>query len=238
MDFYDALSAHYDQLFPLKGPQKIFLHDYLKQEALTSVLDIGCGTGTYALEISQIGALVHGVDLSDEMVEISRRKAQANKSSATFSVANMLDLRGIKEHFDGIVCLGNTLAHVSGENELKQVVEQFRQKGTHLLIQIVNYDRILAKHVKELPIIRTDNLIFYRFYTPRPDGIIEFSMKLEFPDTSQILSGVNLLYPIKNDVLRKALSESGWNVVEQWGDFEKAPWTIDSPATILSANAI
>lgn len=238
MDFYRALSEHYDQLFPLKGPQKTFLHDYLKQEALTSVLDIGCGTGTYALEISQIGAQVHGVDLSDEMIDISRRKAQANKSNATFSVADMLNLRGIKERFDGIVCLGNTLAHVSGEAELKQVLEQFREKGTHLLIQIVNYDRILAKHVKELPIIRTDKLIFYRFYTHRPDGIIEFSMKLEFPDTSQILSGVNLLYPIKNDVLRNSLLESGWNVVEQWGDFEKAPWTVDSPATILSANVI
>lgn len=235
MNFYRSLSEHYDKLFPLKGPQKVFLHDYLKQESLTSVLDIGCGTGTYALEISQQGARVHGVDLSDEMIEISQKKAQESRSSATFSVEDMRDLSGIKQQFDGIVCIGNTLAHVSGELELKQVFAQFREKGTHLLLQIVNYDRILAKQVTELPIIRTDNLIFYRYYSHRPDGNIEFSMKIEFPDTSQIVSGVNLLYPITSDCLRKGLLESGWKLVDQWGSFDKAPWTDDSPATIVSA---
>ena len=89
-----------------------------------------------------------GVDLSDEMVEIARKKAQETGSNASFSVADMRDLRSIKERFDGILCLGNTLAHVSGEIELKQVLAQFREKGTHLLIQIVNYDRIIAKQVQ------------------------------------------------------------------------------------------
>lgn len=238
MDFYRALSEHYDKLFPLKGPQTEFLQNYLKQESLTSVLDIGSGTGTHAFAINQMGAQVHGVDLSDEMIEICQRKAQETRSSATFSVADMRDLTGINEQFDGIVCLGNTLAHVSGERELKQVLTQFREKGTRLLLQIVNYDRILAKQIKELPIIRTDKLVFYRFYTHRPDGTIEFSMRLEFLDTNQIVSGVNLLYPIKSDMLRKALLESGWNVLEQWGNFEKVLWTDDSPATIVSAKAI
>ena len=237
MDFYRALSEHYDELFPLKGPQKVFLHDYLKEESLTSVLDIGSGTGTHAFAISQMGVQVHGVDLSNEMIEICQRKAQETRSTATFTVADMQDLSGIKEQFDGIVCLGNTLAHVSGERELKQVLAQFREKGTRLLLQIVNYDRILAKHVTELPIIRTENLIFYRFYTHRPGGSIEFSMRIEFLDTSQIVSGVNLLYPIKSDILRNALLESGWNEVEQWGNFDKALWTNDSPATIVSAKA-
>ena len=234
MDFYRTLAEHYDEVFPLKGPQKAFLHDYLKRESLTSVLDIGCGTGTFALELSQLGAQVHGVDLSAEMIEISQSKAQEARSTATFSVADMLDLSGIKQQFGGIVCLGNTLAHVSGELELKQVLAQFREKGTHLLLQIVNYDRILAKKITELPIIRTKNLIFSRFYKHRPEGI-EFSMSIEFPDTRQIVSGVNLLYPIKSDMLRNALLESGWKIVEQWGNFEKAPWTDDSPATIVSA---
>lgn len=238
MEFYRALSEHYDQLFPLKGPQKVFLQDYLKQESLTTVLDIGSGTGTHAFAISQMGAQVHGVDLSDEMIEICKSKAMETKSTATFSVGNMLDLSGIKEHFDGIVCLGNTLAHVSREEELNQVLTQFREKGARLLLQIVNYDRILAKLVTELPIIRTDNLTFYRYYKHRLDGNIEFSMKIEFVDTGQIVSGVNVLYPIKSNMLRNALLESGWSAIEQWGNFDKALWTDDSPATIVAAKAI
>ncbi|HEY8909177.1 MAG TPA: methyltransferase domain-containing protein [Desulfosporosinus sp.] len=238
MDFYRALAEYYDEIFPLKGSQKQFLHDYLSQEALTSVLDIGCGTGTFALELSQTGIRVLGVDLSEEMVEISNQKAHATGSTASFSVADMNDLGSIKERFDGVFCLGNTLAHVSGESELKRVLAQFREKGTHLLLQIVNYDRIIAKQVKELPVIKTEHLIFYRFYTHRPDGKLDFSMKIEFPDTREDVSGVNLLFPITSSILKEALQETGWEVSGLWGNFDKEPWTVDSPATILSAKRL
>lgn len=235
MDFYRALSEHYDEIFPLKEPQKTFLHDYLSDESLASVLDIGCGTGTFALESSQTGIRVLGVDLSEDMVEISRKKARESGNTASFSVADMRDLGSIGGQFDGVLCLGNTLAHVSGENELKQVLAQFWKKGTHLLLQTVNYDRILAKQVRELPLIKTSNLIFHRFYTHRSDGKIEFAMKIEFPDTRRVVSGVNLLFPITHDILENSLLETGWEVTGLWGNFVKEPWTQDSPATVVSA---
>jgi len=238
MDFYRALSEYYDEIFPLKEAQKTFLHDYLKQESLISILDIGCGTGTLALELSQSGVYVLGVDLSEEMIEISRRKAQEIGSRASFSLADMRDLGSIAKQFDGIVCIGNTLPHVSGESELKQVLAQFAERGTHLLLQTVNYDRILAKQVKELPIIKTAHLTFYRFYTHRPDGNLDFAMQIEFPDTKQVVSGVNRLFPIKCDLLKTALLETGWQVSGLWGNFDKEPWTENSPATVLSAKRL
>ncbi|MDR3542888.1 MAG: class I SAM-dependent methyltransferase [Desulfosporosinus sp.] len=238
MDFYRALSEYYDEIFPLKEAQKTFLHGYLKRESLASVLDIGCGTGTIALELSRTGTRLHGVDLSEEMIEISRKKSQQSGSTASFSRADMRDLRDLEERFEGIICLGNTLAHVSGESELKQVLAQFGEKGTHLLLQTVNYDRILAKQVKELPIIKTAHLIFYRFYTQRADGKLDFAMKIEFPDTRQVVSGVNLLYPIKCDPLKTALLETGWEVSGLWGSYDQEPWTEDSPATVLEAKRV
>lgn len=238
MDFYRALSKHYDEIFPLKEPQKKFLHEYLYQETLTSILDIGCGTGTFALEISQKGVRVLGVDLSNEMIEISKKKAQERGVSSSFAIADMRDLSEIQEEFDGILCLGNTLAHVSGETELNQVLAQFWEKGTHLLLQTVNYDRIMANQVKELPTIKTSHLTFYRFYTYRSDGKIDFSMKIEFPDTKQVISGVNILFPVTSATLKNALSETGWEVSGLWGNYDKTPWTEDSPATILAARRI
>ena len=238
MDFYRALSKHYDEIFPLKGAQKTFLEDYVRQEALTSVLDIGCGTGTFALATSQAGVRVHGVDLSDEMIEISTEKAQEKGSTASFSIADMRDLSSINEEFDGVFCLGNTLAHVSGEIELKEVLNQFGKKGTHLLLQTVNYDRILAKQVKDLPIIKTSHLTFYRHYTYRADGLIDFSMKLEFPDTRLAVSGINHLFPLKCESLKKALLETGWEVSGLWGNFDKESWTEASPATVLAAKRV
>jgi len=238
MDFYRALSEYYDEVFPLKDPQRKFLHDYLQQETLKSVLDIGCGTGTIALEMSQQGVEVLGVDLSDEMIEISTKKAQERGLSSSFDTADMRDLSKIQREFEGILCLGNTLAHVSGETELKQVLAQFWKKGTHLLLQTVNYDRILANQVKELPTIKTSHLTFYRFYTYRSDGKIDFSMKIEFPDTRQVISGVNVLFPVTNAMLKNALQETGWELSGLWGNYDKVPWTENSPATIVTAKRI
>lgn len=235
MDFYQALSEYYDEIFPLKETQKNFLLNYLQQESLTSVLDIGCGTGTIALETSKMGVRVFGVDLSEDMIKLSQKKAQKAGSNAAFAAADMRDLSSIQDRFDGIFCLGNTLAHVSGEIELHQVLTQFSEKGSNLLIQIVNYDRILAKQISELPVIQTPTLAFYRYYTPSSDGKIEFSMRIEFPDTGEIVSSVNLLYPLKMEILKDVLLKIGWEISGLWGNYDNDPWSENSPATILAA---
>jgi arsenite methyltransferase len=41
------------------------------------VLDIGCGTGSLALRLAPSAAMVHGLDISSEMIRIARGKAQA-----------------------------------------------------------------------------------------------------------------------------------------------------------------
>ncbi|AFM41926.1 methyltransferase family protein [Desulfosporosinus acidiphilus SJ4] len=235
MGFYQRLAEYYDEIFPFKGAQKTFLQTYFDQESMTSILDVGCGTGTLALEFAQKERAVHGIDLSPEMIEIARRKARELENSATFSIGDMRDLRSIGQNFDGIVCLGNTLAHVSEENELKQVLAQFRRKAAYALVQTVNYDRILAKHVTELPLIQTPNLTFQRSYSFRSDGRIDFTMKLTFPDAREQVSGVNCLYPVSCSSLIKAFEEEDWEIAGVWGNYERQPWTNDSPATILAA---
>lgn len=46
------------------------------------------------------------------------------------------------------------------------------------------------------------------------------------------------MFPIKLDMLKKALHDTGWEVSGLWGNFEKASWAEDSPATILSAKRL
>jgi glycine/sarcosine N-methyltransferase len=235
LEFYQILSKHYDEIFPLKEAQKGFLQSYLKQEEIHSILDVGCGTGSLAIEIGREGILAHGVDLSDEMIKIAEEKSESAGGQATFSVADMRNLSSIEDQFEGIVCLGNTLPHVSGEAELRQVLAQFRQKGAHVLVQTVNYDRILAKQIRELPVIKTSKLTFYRYYTVCSDGGLDFTMKITFQDSPEELTGVNRLYPVLCQDLINAFEKEGWEVAGLWGNFEKDPWTKDSPATILAA---
>ncbi len=233
MDFYQVLSRYYDDIFPLKEQQRDFLRRLIEREGIKSVLDVGCGTGPVCLELSDWGLDSVGIDLSQEMVEIANGKAEARGSHARFIQADMLDLSGVKGRFDGVLCLGNTLAHLSTEGLVEQALEQFAAKGKNLLIQVVNYDRILAKKIAELPEIRTPDLKFRRYYKHLPNGLIEFSMQVEKgPDKA---SGVNILAPLTKERLEQAFSSTGWEAAGWWGSFGGEVWSPDSPATIVAA---
>ncbi|HWJ02936.1 MAG TPA: class I SAM-dependent methyltransferase [Verrucomicrobiae bacterium] len=234
MEFYRVLSKFYDEIFPLKEPQKKFLKNYLTREKINSVLDVGCGSGSYVLELAGWGIRTMGVDLSPEMVNIARAKVPEQDKNSSFAVGNMLDLTGIPGQFDGVLCLGNTLAHLIEPGELSQALNQFKQKGKHLLLQVVNYDRVLAKQITELPEITTPNLVFRRFYEHLPSGLIKFSMEIELGDKTK-LSEANTLSALTRDALTEKLVDAGWRPTEWWGSFAGEEWSSEAPATIVSA---
>ncbi len=233
MDFYQALSQYYDDVFPLKVEQKNFLRRFIDLEGIKSVLDVGCGTGSFCLEASEWGLTCLGLDLSREMIGIARRKSEERGSRAEFMQADMLDLSSVPGRFDGVLCLGNTLAHLTTEGQLKQALEQFGAKGNNLLIQLVNYDRVLAKKITELSEIRTADLVFRRYYRHLENGLIEFSMQLE--RGTEKTGGVNILAPLAKEGLERAFASTGWKAVSWWGSFSGEVWSPDSPATVVAA---
>lgn len=77
--FWNNLAADYAQK-PVDNPDA-FERKIAVTRALMSpdstVLDIGCGTGSLALRLADAGAHVHGLDISEEMVRIAQQKAAA-----------------------------------------------------------------------------------------------------------------------------------------------------------------
>jgi 2-polyprenyl-3-methyl-5-hydroxy-6-metoxy-1,4-benzoquinol methylase len=75
---------------------------------LWSVLDVGCGSGRYALALAAAGASrVLGVDISDEMIRIAGHEAgrQGHARSCEFRTGGFLELP-IGERFDAVVATG------------------------------------------------------------------------------------------------------------------------------------
>lgn len=86
-----------------------FLSSMLGLDSGTSIVDIGCGPGRHALELARRGARVHGVDISEDFVEIARATAvkEGLESQATFE---RLDARSLATNipgasFDAAICL-------------------------------------------------------------------------------------------------------------------------------------
>lgn len=85
------------------------------------LLDLGCGTGRHLIHFAARGFEVTGVDLSEHMLAVTRRKLAAERCAATLIHGDItrLDELGLGR-FDYVICMFSTFGMVHGaENRLK-----------------------------------------------------------------------------------------------------------------------
>jgi 2-polyprenyl-3-methyl-5-hydroxy-6-metoxy-1,4-benzoquinol methylase len=92
------------------------------------VLDLGCGIGSYAIYLAEAGYKCVGVDLSDPMLEIGRKKAQEKGVAVPFIKQDIAEL-SLDQKF-GCIFSNETLVHVEDIEKQKEV---FRRCYDHLL---------------------------------------------------------------------------------------------------------
>ena len=69
-----------------------------------TILDAGCGTGRYAIELGRRGYVVEGVDQSPELIDVAKRSTIHQPRSVSFHVG---DLLALPDHqYDAILCRG------------------------------------------------------------------------------------------------------------------------------------
>ncbi|PWR70691.1 class I SAM-dependent DNA methyltransferase [Methanospirillum lacunae] len=101
-------------------------------QAVLSILDLGCGTGNHTLRLAKRGYQVCGVDRSEEMLEIARKKAQEKELSCKFYQSDIRDFR-TSEKFDVVIMmfavLGYHLKNEDIQHALQTVQEHLKPGG-------------------------------------------------------------------------------------------------------------
>ena len=69
------------------------------------VLDVGCGDGDLALELTKRGAIVTGIDSSAAMIEVADRRARQHDADVAFQVAMAEHLPFPAEQFDIVTAI-------------------------------------------------------------------------------------------------------------------------------------
>ena len=68
------------------------------------MLDAGCGTGRYAIELARRGYVVDGLDLSPELIEVATRATESTAGGVSLAVGDISALP--TSRYGGILCRG------------------------------------------------------------------------------------------------------------------------------------
>ena len=142
---YAFWAASYDQENnALIALEEAYVAPLLAQIPFTNVLDVGTGTGRYALKLAREGAGVTALDQSPEMLSVAQQAAQHEHLTIDFQLApvdNGLPFQA--DTFDLLVC-ALMLCHVP---DMMRAIEEFArvlQPGGYLLITDFHPDSVHA----------------------------------------------------------------------------------------------
>lgn len=245
MGFYEQISKYYDYIFP-SGKEQVNFISEAAGEPPRRIIDIACGAGGYSLALASMGYNMTAVDIDAEMVRLTNEKAQKSGLDIEVVQSDMKTItNAVKGKFDCVFCIGNSIAHLSSIKEisdaLAQMHEMLDEKGT-LVVQIINYDRILKHNISGLPTIENVEigLRFVREYKySAKTGIIDFNTILTVGQDNRREEYLNTvcLYPVTSGDMMSALEDAGFREVEFYGSFDKAPYNDEAYLLVLRAKA-
>lgn len=101
----------------------------------STVLDIGCGTGSLSVVIASLGHTITGIDLSPSMIALARAKAASQGFQADFQIMDAAYPEFPGRSFDVIVCRHLLWALPKPEQVLQRWSEILTPGGRLILIE-------------------------------------------------------------------------------------------------------
>jgi glycine/sarcosine N-methyltransferase len=261
---YDALSDDYDRFVNWESRlahEIPFIERTLREADAHRVLDVACGTGMHAIELARRGYEVVGADLSVSMIERARENAAAVEVEARFVVAGfgelaekralstaLSEVEGIVKEggglFDAVLCLGNSLPHTLGAEDLDNALADFAavlRPGGLLLVQNRNFDAVLARRERFMgPEAHREGdreWLFVRFYDFNSDSTLTFNMLILRRDAegkwSQQVEATEL-HPITHSELVASLTAAGFTKIGCYGDMQGAPFDPENSSNLIT----
>lgn len=112
MEVFGDYSRYYNLLYQDKdyAGEADFIENLIRGYApnAKTILDLGCGTGRHAKLLSEKGYMVHGIDMSEEM--LSEAERLSTKNNLTFSLGDVRSAR-LNKKFDVVTSLFHVMSY-------------------------------------------------------------------------------------------------------------------------------
>lgn len=206
--------------------RSILLSNFI-DDKIKSVADVGCGTGVDSISLTRLGLKVTAFDSSDEMINTA--KENSKRLNAQIDFYNYPASQITKEFyhkFDLVVSLGNTIANIPP----KQLVKSFNKfykmlkREGKVLIQTLNYEKILQNKERIVNITKRESEYFIRFYDLGKQDLIFNILKFNADQTSEKELISTIIFPYNAKDLKQILRQTGFKKIKMYGVLDKSPF--------------
>lgn len=152
--FYGTFAWAYDQIIAEPAGDRFqTIASFFAQHGIvpgSRLLDAGCGTGRYALELAKCGYVVTGLDASPDLLAHAHSKREHQSLHLTFLQGNILHLP-FSSAFDGILCRGvlnDVVDEASSQMALHAFAHALRPGGL-LLLDVREWHATVLRKTRE-----------------------------------------------------------------------------------------
>ena len=230
-ELYDAFSSHrrdFDFYLPLLL-------------SADSVLDVGCGTGELlhlARGAGHAGRLT-GLDPADAMLEHARTRSDIEWVHGDLTAVDWAD------EFNLVIMTGHAFQVFLEDDELRAALTTIRRalnEGGRFAFETRNplvraWRNWTPEHAREILHRGSSIRMETRVETPMTSDLVSFTHTFSSPDWDRTETSRSTLRFLDLDALAAFLSDAGFTIDTQFGDWERQPLTDASPEIITIATA-
>ena len=202
------------------------------------VLDLACGHGRHAVALAQRGMVVTGQDLNEDYLRTAEEDAARSGVEVETVHGDMRDIPFTNE-FDAVINMFTAFGYFDSEDEdvrvLKAVASSLKRQG-QLLLDTINREWVLANYVQNDWRADDDGNTFLEhreFDLVTSRNRVTFSI-ITADGTRRDSPGHDVrLYTLTE--LVRLLDAAGLRPSAAYGDYDGAPYAINTPRMILVA---
>lgn len=250
-DFYDLSSKYFDADYAARNyTHDIPLYVETARESGGPVLEMGCGTGRVLLPIARAGIEIHGIDISegmlDHLLSTLRAESPGVQELVTLQHGDMQHVH-VNRKFALVTAPFRIAQHlITRDDQLRWLrnVARHLAPGGRLLFDVFQPDfKLLAMSSERVEVDRSDNLgrSIRRYARTSADfstQTISITMRWvyrEGDDEREESAGSFQFHWYTRPEIEALLEECGFEILHFWGSFQCEPFNDQSKDQIVVA---
>jgi SAM-dependent methyltransferase len=191
-----------------------------------AALELGIGTGRIALPLAQRDVHVHGIDLSESMVERLRAKPGAEHVGVTFGD---FATTTVEARFSVAYLVANTIMNLTTQDEqvacFRNVAAHLEQGGCFVIEVLVPGLRRLPPGETFQPFHVSPTHVGFDEYDVARQGLVSHHYWIDDGKVDVVSLPFRYVWPSELDLMARL---ADMTLRERWSDWKREPFTSDS----------